>query len=69
MVSKVEDLIDPHTGQWDETLIRDVFSAVDVQRILQIPMNIEGLDDFVTWHYTKSGTFSVRSAYHREYDH
>ena len=38
MLSKVEELIDSYTGQWDETLIRDVFWPVDVHRILQIPL-------------------------------
>ena len=47
MLSKVEDLIVPHIGQWDEILIRDNFSPVDVQRILQIPLHVQGMDDFV----------------------
>jgi hypothetical protein len=69
LLSKVEELIDPHTGVWDEDLIRSIFHPLDVGRILQIPLNVEGVDDFVAWHYTKSGTFSVRIAYHREWDH
>ena len=39
MLSKVDELINPHTGQWDEELIRDIFSPVDVHRILQIQLN------------------------------
>lgn len=66
MLTKVEELIDPHPGQRDETLIRDVFSPVDVQRILHIPLHVQGLDDFVAWKYTHLGTFSGRSSYHRE---
>lgn len=69
MLSKVEELIDPHSGQLDEVLLRDVFSPVDIQRILQIRLNTQGLDDFVAWNYTWSGTFSVRSSYHRELEH
>ena len=40
MLQFVDELIDPYHGQWDEALIRDVFSPVDVQRILQIPLNV-----------------------------
>ena len=69
MLTKVEEIIDPHTGQWDEELIWSVFSPVDVNKILQIPLNVEALDDFVAWHYTRSRTFTVRSAYHVEFDH
>lgn len=69
MLSKVDELINPYTGQWDEDLIRDVFSPVDVHRILQIPLNYHLTEDFVAWNYTRSGTFSVRSAYHKEFEH
>ena len=69
MLSKVVELINPHTGMWDEELLRDCFSPVDVNRILQIPLNSNIEDDFIAWNYTRSGTFSVRSAYYRELDH
>ena len=69
MLRYVEELIDPHQGQWDEALIRDVFSLVDAHRILQIPLNVQVMEDFIAWNYTRSGTFSVRSAYHREFEH
>ena len=59
MLSKVDELVNPHTGQWDEELIRDIFSLVDVHRILQIQLNPHMLEDFVAWNYTCSGTFSV----------
>ena len=67
MLRNVEELIDPHNGQWDEALIRDVFSPVDAYRILQIPLNVQVMEDFLAWNYMRSGTFSVRSAYHREF--
>ena len=69
ILSKVEDLIDPYTGRWDEELLRDCFSPVDVQRILQIPLHSQFTEDFVAWNFTRSGTFSVRSAYYKELDH
>lgn len=69
MLNKVEDIIDPYTGQWDEALIRSVLSPVDAFRILQIPLYAEAGEDFVAWQFTRSGTFSVRSAYHVEFNH
>lgn len=69
MLSKVEELIDPHSGQWNEDLLRSVFSPTDVERILRIPLNVGNVEDFVAWHYTRSGTFSVSSSYHAEFNH
>jgi hypothetical protein len=40
-----------------------------VQRILQIPLHINAFDDFISWHHTKSGVFSVCSAYHVKWKH
>lgn len=69
MLTKVKEIIDPHTGQWDVVLIRSVFSHVDTNRILQIHLWIEAIDDFVAWHHTRSETYSVRSPYHVEFHH
>ena len=69
MLTKVEEIIDPHTGQWDEALIHSVFFSVDVHRILQIPLHVEAVEDFVAWQHTRTGTFSLRSAYHVEFEH
>jgi hypothetical protein len=59
VLTKVADLIDPVTGTWDEPLIRDIFHPIDVPRILQIPVSINGFNDFIAWHGTRSGCFSV----------
>jgi hypothetical protein len=44
--TKVSDLIDPVTETWDEPLLRSLMSVVDVERILEIPINHQGFDDF-----------------------
>jgi hypothetical protein len=67
LLSKVQELIDPTTGKWDEVLIRDNFRLGDVERILQIPLPNFGQPDFVAWHFNKSVCFSVKSAYHIEW--
>jgi hypothetical protein len=67
--TKVSQLIDPITGMWDETLIRDIFNSVDANRILQIPLHNNGFEDFIAWKFTKHGRFTVRSAYHLQWRH
>jgi ribonuclease HI len=66
--TRVHELIDPVTNSWDEELIRQTFWQVDVRRILAIPLPAHDMEDFVGWSLTKTGTFSVRSAYHAEWE-
>lgn len=68
ILSRVNELIDPISGTWDEVLIRDNFWDIDAERILQIPIFQHETEDFVAWHLTKSGTFSVRSAYYKQWE-
>jgi hypothetical protein len=63
------ELIDPIKGQWDDELIQSNFHPIDAERILQIPLNHNAFEDFLAWHHTRSGVFSVRSAYHVEWKH
>jgi hypothetical protein len=69
LYSKVSELINPVTGTWDIELLNSLFSVVDVQRILEIPLNNQGFDDFIAWHYNKNGRYSVRSGYHIQWKH
>jgi hypothetical protein len=44
------------------------FLTVDVNRILQIPLNSQGFDDFIAWSCTKHGGYTVmRSGYHLQW--
>lgn len=36
---------------------------------MQIPLHVDTIEDFVAWNFTRPRTFSVRSAYHVEFDH
>jgi hypothetical protein len=54
ILTKVQDLIDPITNQWDEDIIRQSFLGIDVQRILVIPLPTHEMDDFVGWSLTKT---------------
>jgi hypothetical protein len=67
--TKVSDLIDPVTETWDEPLLRSLLSVVDVERILEIPINHQGFDDFLAWNHTSHGRYMVRSGYHLQWKH
>ena len=68
MVTTVNELISPIDGFWDVNLVRALFWPVDAERILQIPLH-HGREDTVAWHFNRSGLFSVRSAYHVQWEH
>jgi ribonuclease HI len=69
VLSKVAELIDTSTGTWDAELLRSLFLEVDVKRILEIPINVQGFDDFIAWNYKKNGRYSVKSGYHLQWRH
>jgi len=60
---RVSALIDTITGRWNEELIAACFSSTDASRILQIPLSCNRVPDCVSWPWTKTGTFTVKSAY------
>jgi hypothetical protein len=62
VVNRVCDLMDPTTGTWDETVVRDIFCDQDAHVILSIPI-FEDSDDQWAWHFDEKGLFSVKSAY------
>ncbi|KAL0413805.1 UNVERIFIED_CONTAM: hypothetical protein Sradi_1582200 [Sesamum radiatum] len=59
----IVDLIDPVDKDWDRNKIEACFWPIDADLILSIPISRTG-DEDVVWHYSTSGIFSVRSAYH-----
>jgi hypothetical protein len=65
--TKVSELIDPLTGQWDGALLDQLFNPLDAQRILQIPIHNQGFDDFIAWRLNSHGSFTVKSAYHSQW--
>jgi hypothetical protein len=69
ILSKVEELIHPITGMWDLQLLSDNFSQIDVNRIQAIPLSRWESEDVMAWHFSKNGMFSVKSAYHIEWNH
>jgi hypothetical protein len=68
IVTPVSDLINPANDTRDEDLIQDIFWPIDAHRIMQIPLTPDR-EDFVAWHYSKVGLFSVRSAYYCQWNY
>jgi hypothetical protein len=62
LLTKVAELINPITGQWDEALVRDTFMRIDAEVILATPIR-DDFEDFAAWHYDSKGLFTVKSAY------
>jgi hypothetical protein len=67
MLTTVDELIDPISGQWDVDLLNQTFWEEDVHIIRSIPVHVE-MEDAISWHYETKGQFSVKSAYkvHRQ---
>jgi hypothetical protein len=55
-------------GSWDEELVGELFWSVGANRILDIHIAPSVMEDFVAWHLTKTAIFTVRSAYHAEWE-
>ena len=62
VLTRVSELVDPTTREWDEQLIRDIFWPQDADEILRIPIN-EHMEDCHAWHFDAKRLFSVKSAY------
>ncbi|KAL0429893.1 UNVERIFIED_CONTAM: putative mitochondrial protein [Sesamum radiatum] len=60
----VDQLFVSEGGDWNVPLIESTFPPHDAQAILSIPIGRTGFQDDIIWHHTKSGSFSVKSAYH-----
>lgn len=62
-VHYVSELINGTTHEWNIPLLKSLFSDLDVETILSVPISYHGLADKGLLHYTSNGMFSVKSAY------
>lgn len=53
----------PYTKSWNETVVRNVFSANLASKILNTPLINQVESDRLLWKVEKNGRYSVRSAY------
>lgn len=62
----VEDFIDTTKGEWRGDLLKEVLGEEEADTVKTIPISRLGFSDKQIWGYTKSGLFSIKSAYHLE---
>jgi hypothetical protein len=61
--NRVSDFLDVH-GSWNIGRLQKYFRPIDVEAIIKIRPSPRLQNDFLAWHPEKSGSFTVRSAYH-----
>lgn len=59
--TRVSELIDECTGNWYVQIIRHNFLQLDVEAILNIPLNPAGGNDTLAWALEKSGIYTMTS--------
>jgi hypothetical protein len=60
---RVCDLIDHTSCVWNRQVVDRYFSPMDKELIYNISLSTRAQEDFWSWHYERTGVFSVRSAY------
>ena len=58
---KVSALIDPTTKKWDHNMLNGLFTPLETELILSIPLCQNTVEDTVVWPFTPSRTYTVRS--------
>jgi hypothetical protein len=59
----VDFLIDEETRQWKEELVQACFRPADAEHIVKMPLSHNQTEDVASWPFTKSGIYTVKSAY------
>jgi hypothetical protein len=53
----------PGRREWDEQLIRTHLYPHDAEEVLKVRLTERAEEDFIVWHFERSGVFTVKSAY------
>ncbi|KAL8517970.1 hypothetical protein ACS0TY_009313 [Phlomoides rotata] len=64
VVMRVQDILVPDTRMWDDILISACFGEEDRRRILQTTVCPRRGSDSLIWHFSDTGEYTVKSAYH-----
>jgi hypothetical protein len=55
----VSELLDQRTCSWDMDLIKHIFYPIDADIIAKMKKPQGSVDDYVAWHYEKSGIYII----------
>lgn len=55
----VSELLDQRTCSWDMNLIKHIFYPIDADIIAKMKKPQASVDDYVAWHYEKSGIYII----------
>ncbi|XP_010481146.1 PREDICTED: uncharacterized protein LOC104759984 [Camelina sativa] len=60
---RLPHLIDRRTRSWQKDLLTQHFDPLDVALIEAIPLGSDTKDDYLGWHFTKTGKYTVKFGY------
>lgn len=60
----VSQLMKQDSREWDVNMLEACLFQHDIDEVMKIRLSDRVQEDYVAWHYEKSGLFTVRSAYH-----
>ncbi|XP_010446065.1 PREDICTED: uncharacterized protein LOC104728834 [Camelina sativa] len=63
---RLPHLIDRRTNSWRKDLLAQHFDPVDIALIEAIPLSSCSKADYLGWHFTKTGKYTVKSGYKTE---
>ncbi|KAL4284008.1 hypothetical protein GQ457_16G028620 [Hibiscus cannabinus] len=61
--TRVVDLINPTSNEWNSALVKSIFTPSVAQQILCIPLSKTETDDMLVWRYEGNGHYTPKSGY------
>lgn len=64
--AKVQELIDPFSGDWNHNLINHIFNPMEATFICSLPLYRNNVVDQLIWRPSPNGHFTMKTTYHME---
>lgn len=66
---KVKELMNQDSLDWNKNVVEDLFTKMEADIILSIPLSLCNKKDRLIWHYDARGIFNVKSGYHAAWNY